>query len=255
MDEGAVAVAILMKSILLSLAMPPTGFVTLIIIGLLLRGRWYRLGRFLMWAAVAGLLVTSLPIVSEGALVALETGLPTTPPAEHPPQAIVVLSAELVRASHEPFGARPGLLTLDRLRTGAALARRTGLPILVTGGVAEPDTPALAVVMEQSLRDDFQTPARWVEPKSLDTWENARFSADILRHEGITSVYLVTHAWHMKRALVAFKATGLTVTAAPVSLDDPPKLDFREFLPRAAAWHNAYYALHEWIGLAWYRLR
>jgi hypothetical protein len=34
-----------MKSILLSLVMPPTGFVTLIIIGLLLRGAWHRAGR------------------------------------------------------------------------------------------------------------------------------------------------------------------------------------------------------------------
>jgi len=254
-DEGAAAVTTPMKSILLSLAMPPTGFVTLIVIGLLLRGRWYRFGRVLTWAAVAGLLLTSLPIVSYSALVALETGLPTTPPNDHPPQAIVVLSAEVVRASHEPFGARPGLLTLDRLRTGAALARRTGLPILVTGGTVGPETAAIALVMEQSLRDDFQTPARWVEPKSSDTWENARFSADILRAEGITSIYLVTHAWHMKRALLAFKGTGLTVTAAPVPLDEPQPFTYWDVMPRASAWHNAYYALHEWIGLLWYRFR
>ena len=66
--------------------------------------------------------------------------------------------------------------------------------------------------MAQSLTDDFRTPPRWVEAKSADTWENARFSADILRAEGITSVYVVTHAWHMRRAVLAFQGTGLTVT-------------------------------------------
>src|SRR3954469_12887267 len=110
-----------MKSILLSLVMPPTGFVTLIIIGLLLRGAWHRIGRRLTWAAAVCLLLFSLPIVSYSALVALETDLPTTPPADHPPQAIVVLGAETIRSTQGAISFRPGLLTLDRLRSAAAL--------------------------------------------------------------------------------------------------------------------------------------
>ena len=187
-------------------------------------------------------------------LLALETGLPTTPPADHPPQAIVVLSAEVIRAHQEELGFRPGLLTLDRLRTAAALHRRTGLPILVSGGTRRPNTTAFAVVMARSLADDFQTPARWIEAKSTDTWENAHFSADILRADGITSIYVVTHAWHMRRALVAFRGTGLTVTAAPTSLDDPLGPDPGDFLPRTTGWQTSYFAVHEWIGYAWYML-
>jgi uncharacterized SAM-binding protein YcdF (DUF218 family) len=167
----------------------------------------------------------------------------------------VVLGAEVIRAHNEKLGIRPGLLTLDRLRTAAALHRRTGLPILVTGGTTQPDTPAVGLVMAQSLTDDFQTPPRWVESKSSDTWQNARFSADILRAEGITSVYVVTHSWHMRRAVVAFQGTGLTVTAFPTSLDDPLEPDLYDFLPRASGWQTGYFAVHEWIGYAWYRLR
>lgn len=244
-----------MKSLLLSLVMPPTGFVTLILIGLLLRGRWHRLGRRLTLVSAVCLLLFSLPIVSESALVALETGLPTTPPADHPPQAIIVLGAEIIRSIQRPGLFRPGLLTLDRLRSAAALHRRTGLPILATGGLSGPKTVAVGMAMEQSLRDDFQTPARWVEDKSVDTWENARFSADILRAEGITSVYVVTHAWHMKRALLAFQGTGLTVTAAPTPLDEWGQPDLGDFMPRASVWQTGYYAMHEWIGLVWYHFR
>ena len=189
--------------------------------GLLLRGQWWRFGRRLTWLSLIALILFGMPIVSGNLLRALETGLPTTPPPGHPPQAIVVLSAELIRTHQETLGVRPGLLTLDRLRTAAALHRRTGLPILVSGGTGQVGAATLAAVMAQSLKDDFQTPARWVEDKSTDTWENAHFSADILRAEGITSIYLVTHSWHMRRALVAFRHTGLIVTAAPTSLDDP----------------------------------
>jgi uncharacterized SAM-binding protein YcdF (DUF218 family) len=243
-----------MKPILEALGLPPTLFVILIVAGLLFRGRWQRAGRWLTWTSLIALILFGMPVVSGSLLLALETGLPMTPPADHPPQAIVVLSAEYSRTRDEALGFRPGQLSLYRLRTAAALHRRTGLPILVSGGVGQPHAPALADVLAQSLKDDFQTPARWVETKSNDTWQNAHFSAAILRANGITSIYLVTHAWHMRRALVAFRDTGLTVTAAPTSLDEPLGPDLEDFLPRAAGWQTGYFAVHEWIGYAWYEL-
>ena len=244
-----------MKSLITTLGLPPTGLLVLLIVGLLLRGTWRRTGKRLTWAAVLGLVLLGMPIVSAELLQGLESGLPTTPPAEHPPQAIVVLGAEVIRARSEALGIRPGLLTLDRLRSAASLQRRTGLPILVSGGTTQPDTAPVGLAMDESLATDFKTPARWVEARSTDTWENARFSADILRAEGITSVYVVTHSWHMRRAVLAFRGTGLIVTAFPTSPDDPPTLDLYDFLPRASGWQTAYYAVHEWIGYAWYLLR
>ncbi len=244
-----------MKGILETLGLPPMVFVVVLLAGLLMRGGWMRFGRRVAWTSLIALILFGLPVVSYSLLLALEAGLPTVPPAGHPPQAIVVLGAEVIRAHQEKLGVRPGLLTLDRLRTAAALHRRTGLPILVTGGTTQPDTPPVGLVMAESLKDDFQTPPRWVEVQSADTWENARFSAAILLPQGITSVYVVTNAWHMRRALLAFQGTGLIVTAAPTALDDPlgPSLD--DFLPRASGWQTGYFALHEWIGYAWYMLR
>jgi uncharacterized SAM-binding protein YcdF (DUF218 family) len=244
-----------MRWIVVPLALPPTGLIVLIVIGLLLRNNWRRFGRRMVWVALIALILFGMPVVSGSMLLALETGLPTVPQVDHPPQAIVVLGGEVIRAHQDRLGIRPGLLTLDRLRTAAALHRRTGLPILVTGGVTQPNTPGVGLVMAESLRDDFQIPPRWVESKSFDTWENARFSADILRPEGITSVYVVTHAWHMRRAILAFQGTGLTVTAAPTEPDEPLGPNFLDFLPRAVGWQTAYFAIHEWIGYAWYKLR
>lgn len=244
-----------MRGTVATLVLPPTGFVVLILIGLLMRGHWRHFGLRLIWVALIALILLGMPAVSSTMLLALETGLPVEPPADHPPQAIIVLGGEVIRSRQEKLGIRPGLLTLDRLRTAATLQRRTGLPVLVTGGVTQTGTPAVGLVMERSLQDDFQAPARWVEAKSVDTWENARFSADILRAEGITSVYVVTHAWHMRRAVLAFQSTGLTVTAAPTPLDDPIGPDLNDFVPRAGGWQTGYFAIHEWIGYAWYKLR
>jgi uncharacterized SAM-binding protein YcdF (DUF218 family) len=245
-----------LKFLLLSLAMPPTGFAIVVLIGLLLCIRWRRLGLAIAWLGMAALLLMALPAVSFNMMLALEAGLPPpTPPPGQPPGAIVVLGGEVFRTHAVALGVAPGPLTLERLRIGAELARRTGLPILVTGGVTQPDTPAVAAVMAASLRDDFRLPARWIEDKSRDTWQNARFSADILQAEGITSVYVVTSAWHMRRALLAFHGTALTVTPFPTPLGDPVKLDLYSFLPSAGAWGTSYFALHEWIGYEWYKLR
>ena len=48
--------------------------------------------------SLIALILFGMPVVSDNLLLALETGLPTTPPADHPPQAIVVLGAEVIRA-------------------------------------------------------------------------------------------------------------------------------------------------------------
>jgi uncharacterized SAM-binding protein YcdF (DUF218 family) len=170
------------------------------------------------------------------------------------PRAIVILGGDLLRTSAAPY-ALPGFLTLDRLRAGAALHRRTGLPILVTGGSLQPDRPAIATVMADSLRDDFQVPVAWVEDASIDTWENAAFSAEILKKQGIRSVYVVTQGWHMRRAMLAFRHTGLIVTAVPTWTETPIDPIAGDFPPRALAWEWSYYALHEWIGCAWYAIR
>ncbi len=69
------------------------------------------------------------------------------------------------------------------------------------------------------------------------------------------TVYVVTHAWHERRALMAFRAAGLRAVAAPVDPERPPPWAPRMLIPRISAWQQSYFALHEWIGCAWYALR
>ena len=79
-------------------------------------------------------------------------------------------------------------------------------------------------------------------------------SAPILKENGIHSIYVVTSAWHMRRALLAFADTGIAVTAAPTHFDRV-STDLIDFLPSTVGWTTSFLALHEWIGCAWYALR
>jgi len=55
----------------------------------------------------------------------------------------------------------------------------------------------------------------WIEPDSLNTYENALFSAEILRDHDVDTVLLITSAMHMPRSVPLFEAQGITVIPAP----------------------------------------
>jgi uncharacterized SAM-binding protein YcdF (DUF218 family) len=77
----------------------------------------------------------------------------------------------------------------------------------------------------------------------------------MLRASGIGSAYVVTHGWHMPRALLAFRAAGFPVVPAPTNPERNPDPGLSAFLPSAAAWGQTYYAAHEWLGIMVYHLR
>lgn len=243
------------------LLIPPVNLLPLGLAGLWLAGRaraasLRRAGRATVWTALLGMVLLSTPLVSGLLLMSLEAGLMQAPPPDTP-GAIVILSADYARggAGGIETGSGIGAMTLDRMRAGALLAHRTGLPILVSGGVIDPGATPIAAQMATALEAEFATPVRWVEPASDDTWENARFSAPLLRRDGIGAAYVVTDGWHMRRALMAFAPTGIVAIPAPVRLVTLTALRFDDVIPSASGFRNSYFALHEWIGVVWYALR
>jgi uncharacterized SAM-binding protein YcdF (DUF218 family) len=163
-----------------------------------------------------------------------------------------VLGAEMTLGA---AGADLGPMTLERLRAGAALARATGLPLLVTGGPLGRDQPAIAELMAASLARDFGQPPRWVEARAADTAGNARLSAAMLREAGIASAFLVSHGWHLPRARAAFERAGLPVVNVPVRGARAPQYRLSDFIPRADNLEGSAWAIREWAGRAVYALR
>jgi uncharacterized SAM-binding protein YcdF (DUF218 family) len=107
--------------------------------------------------------------------------------------------------------------------------------------------------MQRTLEEEFRVPVRWVETHSRTTFENAVDSAAILIPAGIRTALVVTHAWHVPRALESFKATALAAVGAPTAYTQPPgEVQLRDFLPRPSALLTTYFAAHEWVGRAWY---
>ena len=237
--------------------LPPFSLVLLCALGLLLRRRFPRLGPGL--AAFSLLLLTALstPVCAKLLARSLEDmAQPLLELRKDQAQAIVILGGG--RMSNAPeYGQQdvPSLITLGRMRYGARLQRETGLPLLVTGGSPGGAPQPEATLMAKVLREEFAVPVEWVEAASDNTAENARYSARILQQKGIRRIFLVTDALHMARARRAFERQGLQVVPAPTAFYSRTRDNLLRWLPSAGALELSSYALHEWVGIVWYRLR
>lgn len=237
-----------------SLLLPPMCFILPALAGLLLARRRPRAGFGLVLVSLAALAAASTPLVADRLMAALEVPpLPAPGPGPAQAGAIVVLGGGLGRESPEYGTDTVNAPTLERLRYAAFLHRRTGLPILVSGGRPFGTRLSEADTMRDSLAADFGTPPRWIEGDSLNTRENAERSRALLAEASIGRIYLVTHAWHMPRARRAFEQAGLEVVEAPTgytSITPSPVA----WVPSGQALRGTHVALREWLGRAWYRL-
>jgi uncharacterized SAM-binding protein YcdF (DUF218 family) len=232
--------------------LPPLNLLILTGLGVVLLTRRPRLGRNLILLAWFLLYVLSTPFIGRVLLQSLESIPPLQLSASSEGVgAIVVLAAGAYNDAPEYGSDSISAHALERVRYAARLHRATGKPILVTGGNPESKTPE-SVVMKDALLNDFQVPVQWVEDQSENTWQNARFSYAILQPQGITTIYLVTHASHMPRAIMAFEKAGFRVIPAPTKFTTSYELTPLDFLPRGAALGMSGAALHEWIGGLWY---
>lgn len=128
------------------------------------------------------------------------------------------------------------------------------LPVYVSGGRVGTGLPTAAEVLERALvAEGVPRQAIRKEEESRSTFENAVYTAAMLRESGIRRVALVTHASHMLRAERAFRRQGMEVTPAPCGFRSARFITgWRDLAPSAGDLRDSDDVLHEWLGLLWY---
>ena len=238
--------------------LPPLCFLVTATLGFAVERRRPRLGRSLIFGSLALLWVVSTPAFNIPLLEKLGWPAPANLQDINGAQAIVVLSAGIYPRALE-YGGTDTVNhdTLERLRYAAHMYRRTGLPILVSGGRGPGKSAAEAELMKSVLENDFATPVRWVEVESRNTLENARESARILHKAGVGRAFLVTQSIDMRRAVQSFAPTGIIVIAAPVGFVTAYQkaLGPADFLPSGTGFRTSNRVAHEFVGMLWYAIR
>jgi uncharacterized SAM-binding protein YcdF (DUF218 family) len=245
------SLAWLLTNLVAAMLLPPLNGLVLMLLGYGLANRRPRWARACTVLGLLLVVVLALPAVGYALVRTLEVA-PVSAADLRQAQAIVVLGGGRYRAALEYGDDTVSETTLVRLRYAAKLQRQTGLPVLVTGGKPDGGDRSEAAAMRQVLTEEFRVPVRWTEDASDNTYENAMGSAHILKSEGIQRVALVTHSWHMSRAVQVFTAAGLSVIPAPTRFYREPTT-LLDWLP--GRYLESRYAIHEWIGRVWYWLR
>jgi len=161
-------------------------------------------------------------------------------------------------------GEQKGVLSLptssgatERILKALLIAYQKNLPLVYSG--VEGDSAKKSI--EEIVRgfdldfknlDSLKPKTFYIEGKSKDTYENAKFTKEFLKQKDIKNpcVILVTSAFHMPRAYKIFKHFGFEVV--PVKTDYKVgkfELDFWSFSPQMKNLKKSYLAIHEYFGL------
>jgi uncharacterized SAM-binding protein YcdF (DUF218 family) len=240
-------------NVIAGLVLPPGGLILLVLGGLALVWRRPVLGVGVACVATLALYALATPFLATRLLYSIQS--PYVDPAQDATgQAIVVLGGGLYPRAVEYGADTVSRRSLERVRYAARLHERTGKPILVAGGNPSRADSTEAEQMAAVLRE-FGVAARWLENASANTMENARHTRRTLEQAGISRIYLVTHAWHMPRARIAFEEAGFQVIPAATAYITPLEVKPAYLVPDVGALELSSIFFREIGGMAWYRLK
>jgi uncharacterized SAM-binding protein YcdF (DUF218 family) len=216
-------------------------------------------GGILMMAGVLSLWLLSMPIIAYNLVNSLQNKYPilTADDLKNPKihSAIVVLDGgDAVQAEYNNKHTVSDF-TLHRINYAVYLQRQTHLPIILSGGKSNGSGESSTALMSASLRDNFNIKADYIEDKSLTTADESRFLRPILKQNKFDEIYLVTNAWHIPRSVYIFKCAGIKVIPAPMGhYVYGPGYALISYFPNMDALYASSIAIHEFIGLIWYRV-
>jgi len=243
------------------MALPTNFLIGLGIIGALLcASRWARLGRRLMIMAILLLAIFGFSPLGNLLLYPLESRFPPWNAELGAPDGIIVLGGPIdadLSVEHEVPVVRSAA---DRIIAGAALARQyPDARFVFTGGSAN-------LISNDAREADYASAifeslgiakSRLImERRSRNTYENAQFTADMVKPKPGERWLLVTSAYHMPRSIGLFRKAGFTVEAYPVDWRVGRTLGESFAFTTVAndGLARTDIGLREWIGLVAYRL-
>ncbi|MCP4412280.1 MAG: YdcF family protein, partial [Gammaproteobacteria bacterium] len=99
----------------------------------------------------------------------------------------------------------------------------------------------------------FNINPQYLEVTGINTFQQAMAVKKMLASKSSKKIYLITHAWHMKRAVAEFTLQGFDVHAAPMGFAATSAIE-NLYLPTATALASSSRALHEYYGLFYLKL-
>jgi uncharacterized SAM-binding protein YcdF (DUF218 family) len=244
------------------LAYPLGGFLLLALAGWIQLARSRRRsGHFFLGLGLSLLWILSMPAVADRLMAGLERDWPQVPVEQLPlADAILILGGAFSTGNGQFLYPSAGGQA-SRYWHGARLYRAKRAPLVIVSGGREPHRTGGMTEAEAGamfLQDmGVPTDAIVLDTEALTTHGHVASLQPILQREGVHTVLVVTSASHMGRAMASLSA--LDARLVPVATDystfEEPAFRLRRLLPNVGSLSRSTRALHERIGLLYYRVR
>jgi uncharacterized SAM-binding protein YcdF (DUF218 family) len=224
---------------------------------LLLRGR--RRGEWLVVLSAIGFLLFTVAPIGPAMMLVLEQRFPRPPKLPARIDGILVLAGAVDPRLSLAYGEAVFNGSIARVLGGVALARHhPEAKLALVGGEGEVFPVGFAEARATSgFVNEEGIPATRVilEERSRSTHENAVFAKELIRPGPGQNWVLVTSAFHMPRAIAAFRAVDWPVIPYPVDFRVDPRTGLRANFNLLDGLGTTTIAGKEWAGLVGYRLR
>jgi len=221
------------------------------------RQMWRKTGRFFCFFVVFCFTVIAVFPVGNWAITPLENRFAFNPPAHV--DGIVVLGGDEMTQISDKRGQPTAHDSMRRYVWFKNMAQRyPGAKLVFTGGsgLLMPYKGMFEADVARDLMEAIGMPTERVifEKNSRNTFQNARFTADLVHPAPTENWLLVTSAFHMPRAIGCFRKAGWNVYAAPTGYFTPGTYSFYFPFRFEEQMHLLTIAFHEYVGLIAYRL-
>ncbi len=239
-------------------------FCLLLVLALLLRlggGRF--LPRLLVFVATAVLVTASIPRVAQYTAAYLENQYPPVPVGALPRAEVAVMLGGVLALPKPPRIRAELVGSSDRLLHVYRIARqgKANQVYLVGGNVFDGYFRGRESEFSRLMLREWGMPENRMAIGNISrtTHQNALEARDYLAEKGFINepVILVTSALHMPRAVETFRTAGVRVIPAStdVLVTEATEPSVFNWIPSAAALQLTTRALHEIVGLQYYRWR
>ncbi len=222
--------------------------------------RRQKLGKIIVTIGVVVLIFFSYGFFSNHLLSSLENKYPPLTDLQEirGVKWIVVLGGGIVSDNRLPANGQISGSSLLRLVEGIRIHNSLkGSKLILSGGAVFDPVPEAEVLADVALTLGVGEENILLESVSKDTEDQAQNIRKIAKLHENERFVLVTSASHMPRAVALFRSSGMQPIPAPIDfwIKNPKGVNPKNFFPTASGLRKMERVFHEYLGLAWAKLK
>ncbi|MFC1578379.1 ElyC/SanA/YdcF family protein [Thermodesulfobacteriota bacterium] len=222
--------------------------------------RRQKMGKTLVTIGVVALIFFSYGFMSNHLLSSLENEYPplTDMKETYGVKWVVVLGGGMVSDPKLPANGQISASSLSRLVEGIRIHNNLeGSKLILSGGAVFDPIPEARVMSEVALTLGVDPEDMLLEWNSKDTDDQAQLIRQIANLDENQKFILVTSASHMPRAVNLFRSFGMQPIPAPIDFGVKNQIGVHPkfFFPTASGLAKMERVFHEYLGLAWAKLK